>query len=115
MAIEMTYLLPELQDLEALKVIELLPLLVLSALLCPAAFRPLAVHFRLFPCLLHSANSGAAGKLGENNRGERQVSEGCGVSGNGAILGGSVNEHLPYREQTEGIYNHGVPIPACGR
>jgi hypothetical protein len=81
-----TNLLPELHDLESLKVVELLPLLVLGALLCPCGLCPLLVHLGLCPCRLDGADSGSAGKLGENDRGEGEVGESCGVAGDNTGL-----------------------------
>ena len=89
-----THLLPQLQNLEPLEVIELPPLLELSALLCPGGLLELGVHLRLLPCLLQSADTGSAGELGDDDRGKRNLGESCGVSGHDAGLRGSVNEHL---------------------
>jgi len=106
-----TDLLPQLQDLESLKVVELLPLLVLSALLCPCGLRPLLVHLSLRPCRLDGADSSAAGELGENDRGERQVGEGCGLARDTAVLRGAVNQHLAHCEPCTEVSIAQFPYP----
>lgn len=89
-----THLLPELHDLEALKVGELPPLVELDALLGPGALGPLLVDTLLLPLLGNETTSGTAGKLGNDDGGERHLGEGDCVAGDGGVLGGTVNKHL---------------------
>lgn len=90
----MTHLLPELHDLEALKVGKLPPLLELGALLGPRALRPLLVNTLLLPLLGNETTSGTAGKLGDDDGGEGDLGEGDCVARDGGVLGGTVNKHL---------------------
>jgi hypothetical protein len=94
-----THLLPELHDLEALEVVELLPLLELGALLGPGALGPLLVNLLLLPLLGNETTSGSAGKLGDDDRGKRHLGECDCVARDGCILGGTVNKHLGFCER----------------
>ena len=89
-----THLLPELQDLEALEVVELPPLLELSALLGPAALGPLLLDLVLLPLLCDKATSGGAGQLGNDDGGEGHLGEGNSLARHGGVLGGTVDKHL---------------------
>lgn len=95
---EETHLLPQLQHLEALEVVELPPLLELGALLCPSALLELGVHLGLLPLPLNGTDTAGTGKLGDHDGSEGNVGEGGGMTGDGALLGGSINEDLESRE-----------------
>jgi hypothetical protein len=99
---EITHLLPELHNLEALEVVELLPLLELGALLGPGALGPLLVNLLLLPLLGNETTSGSAGKLGDDDRGERHLGKGDCVAWDGCVLGRTVNEHLASCERRAG-------------
>lgn len=99
-----TDLLPQLQNLEALEVVELPPLLELNALLCPGALVELGVHLGLLPLLLEGTDTASTGKLVDHDRSKGDVGESSGVTGDGALLGGSINEHLEIRKWSARIY-----------
>ena len=89
-----THLLPDLHDLEALKVGELPPLLELSTLLGPAALCPLLLNLVLLPLLCDKATSGGAGQLGDDDGGEGELGEGNLLTGDGGLLGGTIDKDL---------------------
>lgn len=92
--LEQTYLLPELHDLEALKVVQASPLLDGCALLCPRALVELLLDLGLLPLLRNVADTGGARQLGDDNRGEGEFGERNFLAGNGGLLGGTINKHL---------------------
>ena len=91
-----THLLPEAHDLEALEVVEVSPLGLLSALLGVVAVVELALNLLGLELLLEGDSAGAAGELLDDEAGERQVRERSGVAGDGGLDGGSgtLNEDL---------------------
>ena len=82
-----THLFPQLHDLETIKVIELPPLLELSAALCPVAGSKLGLNLLLLPQLPDGSVTSGAGKAGKDNGGERKVRELGGVAGHDLFLG----------------------------
>ena len=91
---KVTHLLPQLHDIEALEVVELLPLLELNTLLGPVVLRPLLLNLVLLPLLCDKAAAGAAGKLGNDDRSEGDLGERDGLARDWGFLGGTVDEHL---------------------
>ena len=91
-----TYLLPESHDLEALKVVQVLPSLGALGLLGVVALGPLAVDLVLLPQLSHGAGTSSAGQLGDDERSEGGVGERENVTGHDLVLlgRGAVNEDL---------------------
>jgi hypothetical protein len=91
-----TYLLAEAQNLEALKVGQVLPALNAVGLLGEARLGPLAIDLVLSPQLLDGAGTGSTGKLGDNEVGESGVSERQNVTGHDLLLlaGGTVDQDL---------------------
>jgi hypothetical protein len=91
-----TYLLAEAQNLEALKVGQVLPALSAVGLLGEARLGPLAIDLVLSPQLLDGAGTGSTGKLGDNEVGESGVSERQNVTGHDLLLltGGTVDQDL---------------------
>ena len=91
-----THLLPEAHDLEALEVVEVSPLGLLSVLLGVVAVVELALNLLGLELLLEGDSAGATGKLLDNEAGERQVRERSGVAGDRGLDGGSgtLNEDL---------------------
>ncbi len=90
----MTYLLPQLQNLEPLEVVQLPPLLERSALLGPGAFVELLLDLVLLPLLRNVADTGGAGQLGDDDGGEGELGEGDFLTGDGGLLGGTINKDL---------------------
>lgn len=91
---EVTHLLPQLHDLEPLEVVQLPPLLERSALLGPGALVELLLDLVLLPLLRNVADTGGTGQLGDDDRGERELGEGDFLTGNGGLLGGTINKDL---------------------
>ena len=91
-----THLLPEAHDLEALEVVEVSPLVLLSALLGVVAVVELALDLLGLELLLEGDSASATGELLDNEAGEGQVGERSGVAGDGGLDGGSgtLNEDL---------------------
>ena len=91
-----THLLPEAHDLEALEVVEVSPLGLLSALLGVVAVVELALDLLGIPLLLEGDGASSAGELLDNEAGERQVRERSRVAGDRGLEGGSgtLNEDL---------------------
>ena len=91
-----THLLPEAHDLEALEVVEVSPLGLLSALLGVVAVVELALDLLGLELLLEGDSAGAAGELLDDEAGERQAGERGGVTGDRGLDGGSgtLNEDL---------------------
>lgn len=91
-----TYLLAEAQNLEALKVGQVLPALNAVGLLGEARLGPLAIDLVLSPQLLDGAGTGSTGKLGDNEVGESGVSERQNVTGHDLLLltGGTIDQDL---------------------
>ena len=91
-----TNLLPEAHDLEALEVVEVPPLGLLSALLGVVAVVELALDLLGLELLLEGDSASATGELLDNEAGEGQVGERSGVAGDGGLDGGSgtLNEDL---------------------
>jgi hypothetical protein len=79
---ESTYLLLQSENLEALKVGQVLSSLNLSVLLSPAAGSELAIDFLLLPQLADGASTGGARKLRNNEGGEGSVGQSEGVARN---------------------------------
>ena len=91
-----THLLPEAHDLEALEVVEVSPLGLLSALLGVVAVVELALDLLGVPLLLDGDGASATGELLKDEAGERQARERGGVAGDRGLDGGSgtLNEDL---------------------
>ena len=89
-----TYLLPQLHDLEPLKVVQLPPLLHRSALLGPGALVELLLDLVLLPLLRNVSNTGGAGQLGDDDGGEGELGEGNLLTGDGGLLGGTIDKDL---------------------
>lgn len=89
-----TYLLPHLHDLEPLEVVQSSPLLHRCALLGPCALIELLLDLGLFPLLRNVTYTGGTGELGDDNGGEGELCECDLLSGNGGLLGGTINKHL---------------------
>ena len=89
-----TYLLPHLHDLEALKVVQSPPLLHSRTLLGPCALVELLLDLVLLPLLRNVADTGGAGQLGDDDGGEGELGEGDFLTGNGRLLGGTINKDL---------------------
>jgi len=91
-----THLLAQTQNLEALKVGQVLAALRAVGLLGEAALGPLAIDLVLSPQLLDGAGTGSAGKLGDGEGSESGVSEGKDVTGHDLLLltGGTVDQDL---------------------
>ena len=84
------------QNLEAVKVGEGLPPLLLQALLVPVAGLPLAIDIGLLPGSLDGAETGTAGH-GDDDSGQQNLGQGQSLPGNTAgvgLCGGTVNENL---------------------
>ena len=94
-----TALLLEAQDLEALKVRQVLPPVVLVALLSPVGLVPLVVNFRRLPLLLQLGMTGATVKVLDNEGREESPGEAKGLSAGGelGVGGGALDEHLYIR------------------
>lgn len=91
-----THLLPEPENLEALKVGQVLPPVGALGLLGVVALGPLAIDLVLLPQLLDGASTGSARELGNDEVGEGGVVESENVTGDDLLfLGGrTVNEDL---------------------
>lgn len=89
-----THLLPQLQDLEPLEVVQLPPLLERSALLGPGALVELLLDLVLLPLLRNVTDTGGAGQLGDDDRSEGELGEGNFLTGDGGLLGGTINKDL---------------------
>ena len=83
-----TNLLPEAHDLEALEVVEVSPLGDLLALLGVVAAVELLLNLLGLPLLLDGGGAGGAGKLVDNETGERDVGERGGVARDRGLSGG---------------------------
>ena len=94
-----TYLLSQSEDLEALKVGQVLPPLGALSVLRVVALSPLAIDLVLLPQLLHGTSAGSTGELGDNEVGEGSVGERKDVTGDDLLLfgGGTVNQDLSLR------------------
>ena len=91
---QITYLLPQLHDLEPLEVVQLPPLLERSALLGPGALVELLLDLVLLPLLRNVADTGGAGQLRDDDGGEGELGEGDFLTGDGGLLGGTINKDL---------------------
>ena len=91
---QIAYLLPQLQDLEPLEVVQLPPLLERSALLGPGALVELLLDLVLLPLLRNESNTGGAGQLGDDDGGEGELGEGNLLTGDGGLLGGTIDKDL---------------------
>lgn len=91
---QITYLLPQLHDLEPLEVVQLPPLLERSALLGPSALVELLLDLVLLPLLRDVADTGGTGQLGDNDGGEGELGEGDFLTGDGGLLGGTIDKDL---------------------
>jgi hypothetical protein len=89
-----SYLLPHLHDLEPLEIVQTPPLLHGRTLLGPCAVVELLVYLRLLPLLSDVADTGRAGQLGDDDGEEGELCERNLLSGNGRLLGGTIDEHL---------------------
>lgn len=91
-----THLLPEAHNLEALEVVEVSPLGDLLALLGVVAAVELLLDLLGLPLLLDGGGAGGAGKLVDDETGERDVRESGGVARDRCLGGGggTVNEDL---------------------
>jgi hypothetical protein len=91
-----TNLLPEAHDLEALEVVEVPPLGLLSALLGVVAVVELALDLLGVPLLLEGGSASSTGELLNNEASERDARERGGVAGDRGLDGGSgtLNEDL---------------------
>ena len=94
-----TYLLSQSEDLEALKVGQVLPPLGALSVLRVVALSPLAIDLVLLPQLLDGTSAGSTGELGDNEVGEGSVGERKDVTGDDLLLfgGGTVNQDLSLR------------------
>lgn len=84
------------QNLEAVKVGEGLPPLLLQALLVPVAGLPLGVNLSLLPGSLDGTGAGTAGN-GDNNSSQQNLGQSHGLPGNTAgvgLCGRAVNQNL---------------------
>lgn len=81
-----TYLLPQPHDLEALKVVQLLPPRRLLHLLRVGASGPLGINISRLPLLLQGRGSSSSWELGNDDIGERQALESSGMTWNGELL-----------------------------
>lgn len=90
------YLLPQPENLEALKVAQLAPPAAARAPLRPGAGVPLLLQLVLFHLLLDGAGAGRVGDAWHDNVREGDVLEGGGVAGDGlcGVGGGAVDEDL---------------------
>lgn len=91
-----THLLPEPENLEALKVGQVLPPVGTLGLLGVVALGPLAIDLVLLPQLLDGTSAGRARELGNDEVGEGGVVESEDVTGDDLLLfgGRTVNEDL---------------------
>lgn len=91
-----TYLLSQAEDLEALKVGQVLPPVGTLGLLSVVALSPLGVDLVVRPELLDGTSTGGTGELGDGEVGEGSVGEGKDVTGDDLLLlaGGTVNQDL---------------------
>lgn len=91
-----TYLLAEAQNLEALKVGQVLAALGAVGALREGALGPLAIDLVLSPKLLHGTGTGSTGKLGDGEVSEGGVGERENVTGHDLLLlgGGTVDQDL---------------------
>jgi len=110
----MTYLLPHLHDLEALKVVEAPPLLHRRALLGPCAVVELLVDLGLLPLLRDVTDTACAGQLGDDDGCEGELCEGNLLAGNGGVLGGTIDKHLCLCKSLCSI-QIGLSVRACGQ
>ena len=106
-ACDSTHLLPESHNLEALKVVELLPLDTALAVLCPGAVVPDFLNTSLLPGGANGSVAGTTGKLLDNDGGEGDVCERDGVAGDDSLGlgGGTVNKDLWFFRQCK------FPVP----
>jgi hypothetical protein len=98
-SVGVSHLLAQTQNLEALKVGQVLAALSLVGLLGEGALGPLAIDLVLGPQLLDGASTGSAGKLGDGEGSESGVSEGKDVTGHDllGLTGGTVDQDLQRR------------------
>lgn len=91
-----TYLLSQAENLEALKVGQVLPPVGALGLLSVVALSPLGVDLVVRPELLDGASTGGTGELGDGEVGEGSVGERKDVTGDDLLLlaGGAVNQDL---------------------
>lgn len=89
-----TYLLPQLHDLEALEVIQAPPLGNRRAFLGPSAVVELLLDLVLFPLLRDVADTAGAGELGNDDGCEGEFCECHLLTGDGGLLGGTIEKHL---------------------
>jgi hypothetical protein len=89
-------LLLESENLEAFEVGETLPPLHLIPLLSPVGLLPLGVDLGLLPKLSDDTSSGTAVQALNDKRGEEDLAEGNGLSGNSeaSVRGRTVDENL---------------------
>lgn len=116
--VRVTHLLPQPQDLEALKVVERPalgdPVLVLG----PRALGELLLDLGGLPGLADDTVAGSTGELGDDDRGEGQVGKSDGVARDGLVLGGggTVDEDLLMVSPRFLllVLPRWVPTPRCG-
>lgn len=103
-----TYLLSQAEDLEALKVGQVLPPVGALSLLDVVALGPLAVDLVLLPQLSHGASAGSTGELGDDEVGEGGLGERKDVTGDDLLLfgGRTINQDL----FAKFCQNHILPI-----
>lgn len=89
-----TYLLPQLHDLEALKVVQTPSLSERRALLGPCAVIKLLLDLVLLPLLRDVADTAGARKLGDDDGCEGELCEGDFLADDGGLLRGTVDENL---------------------
>lgn len=102
-----TYLLSQSEDLEALKVGQVLPPLGALSVLRVVALGPLAIDLVLLPQLLHGTSAGSTGELGDNEVGEGSVGERKDVTRDDLLLfgGGTVNQDLIANSQYRSCFS----------
>lgn len=91
-----TYLLSQAEDLEALKVGQVLPPVGALSLLDVVALSPFAVDLVLLPQLPHGAGAGSTGELRDDEVGEGGLGERKDVTGDDLLLfgGRTINQDL---------------------
>jgi hypothetical protein len=89
-----TYLLPHLHDLEALKVVQSPPLGDGCALLGPCALVELVLDLVLFPLLCDVTDTALAGELGDDDGRKGEFCERDLLAGHRRLLGGAIDEDL---------------------
>lgn len=86
-------LLPEHQNLESVKVGQSSSGFPRSNLLGPTGSGPFSVHIGFLPVFLDDSRAGSTGNLGNGDRGQGDVGESDGLTGDTGCLG-SINEDL---------------------